>query len=42
MNDLETKTRKLPSEADREHLLDLYGQALAFYTQKSQQGCPLN
>jgi hypothetical protein len=38
VNDLiaATKTRKLPSEADREHLLDLYGQALAFYTQKSQ------
>lgn len=44
MNDLinETKTRKLPSAADREHLLDLYGQALAFYTQKYQQGCSPN
>ena len=38
----ETKTRKLASEADRQHLLDLYGQALAFYTQKSQNGCPAN
>ena len=35
----ETQTRKLPSETDREHLLDLYGRALAFYTQKFQQGC---
>jgi hypothetical protein len=44
MNDLinDTKIRKLPSEADREHLLDLYGQALAFYTQKFQQGCSPN
>jgi hypothetical protein len=44
VNDLinETKTRKLPSAADREHLLDLYGQALAFYTQKFQQGCSPN
>jgi len=38
----ETKTRKLPSEADREHLLDLYGQALTFYMQKLDQGCAAN
>ena len=38
----ETKTRKLASDADRQHLLDLYGQALAFYTQKAQNGCPAN
>lgn len=41
MNDLIslTKTRPLPSASDRAQLLDLYGQALAFYTQKLQQGC---
>jgi hypothetical protein len=38
----ETQTRPLPSEADRAHLLDLYGQAQAFYTQKIQQGCSSN
>jgi hypothetical protein len=38
----ETGTRKLASETDRQHLLDLYGQALAFYTHKLQNGCSGN
>ena len=37
-----TKTRKFPTAADQDRLQDLYGQALAFYTQKSQQGCSPN
>jgi hypothetical protein len=37
-----TKTEKLPPAADRDHLLDLYGQALAFYLQRYRQGCSAN
>ena len=37
-----TKTRKFPAAADQDHLQNLYGQALAVYTQKSQQGCSPN
>jgi hypothetical protein len=38
----QTQTGKFPSQADREHLLDLYGQALTFYAQKFEQGCAAN
>jgi len=41
MNDLihKTKDRKFAAVSEREHLLDLYGQALDFYNQRFQRGC---